>query len=500
MNSVLALLLVVTLCHAESKMHPQSITDGKHYPFLAQLTHEGCGGSLLAPEWILTSSRCVKVKSRDCHHHSEEGDVQIQKCTTYGADKESYDYLYLLNGELAVVHLPTAAEISNTVWPVPVLSKDTAETPFSIAVDKNAVATGSVHDKLESLKGKFGRAANVIGTAGITKKKMCHADGWPIIVESEESKVGYALVGVTSTQKRKQGCQMDVAKYATVLANLAGAVVADEKKETKKPKESVQRVDPKMEAQYHYPLYKSTNVPEDTVWEAAFDGPEGRAFASAVQRSIEYPGKGPYTLLIPTDEAFKARFDGPTLNALWQRDNKKTLAGLAAYHILPGKLSASDLTFGVHTTQYRPLVINPWGGEVPGPYTQVCASNIEDTLVIAGAGSDSTYLDPLYFDSLMHGGKHSNVARVLESVEYKNGWIHYIDNVLTPEDINLCRPEKTCDDGEECQDVFAENRAFECDCGTTEAVDAGTAALSIWDPWRCSCMGLCVPKVEDGDE
>lgn len=51
---------------------------------------------------------------------------------------------------------------------------------------------------------------------------------------------------------------------------------------------------------------------------------------------------GPFTLLAPSNEAF-ARLDKQTLASLLAPENQPALAAIIAHHVLPGRLSASDL-------------------------------------------------------------------------------------------------------------------------------------------------------------
>ncbi|MEE9329066.1 MAG: fasciclin domain-containing protein [Parvularculaceae bacterium] len=55
--------------------------------------------------------------------------------------------------------------------------------------------------------------------------------------------------------------------------------------------------------------------------------------------------EGPFTVLAPTDEAF-AKLDSASLEALMLADNVDQLKVVLAYHIIPGKIMAADLTDG----------------------------------------------------------------------------------------------------------------------------------------------------------
>ena len=53
-------------------------------------------------------------------------------------------------------------------------------------------------------------------------------------------------------------------------------------------------------------------------------------------------GKGPFTVFAPTNDAF-AKIDSKTLNSLLEEKNKKVLSNILTYHVISGKLVASDV-------------------------------------------------------------------------------------------------------------------------------------------------------------
>ena len=53
-------------------------------------------------------------------------------------------------------------------------------------------------------------------------------------------------------------------------------------------------------------------------------------------------GKGPFTVFAPTNDAF-AKIDSETLNSLLEEKNKKVLSNILTYHVISGKLAASDV-------------------------------------------------------------------------------------------------------------------------------------------------------------
>ncbi|MBT8271233.1 MAG: fasciclin domain-containing protein [Bacteroidia bacterium] len=52
--------------------------------------------------------------------------------------------------------------------------------------------------------------------------------------------------------------------------------------------------------------------------------------------------EGPFTVFAPTNEAF-GKIDANTLNSLLEPENKNALAGILTYHVISGKIAASDV-------------------------------------------------------------------------------------------------------------------------------------------------------------
>ncbi|CAN1553500.1 COG2335 Secreted and surface protein containing fasciclin-like repeats [Burkholderiaceae bacterium] len=71
-------------------------------------------------------------------------------------------------------------------------------------------------------------------------------------------------------------------------------------------------------------------------------------------------GKGPFTVFAPTDEAF-AKIPKADLEALLK--DKKKLAAVLTYHVVPGKVMAADVKAGkVKTVQGSEITITTMGG------------------------------------------------------------------------------------------------------------------------------------------
>ncbi|MHC5933993.1 fasciclin domain-containing protein [Nostoc sp.] len=110
---------------------------------------------------------------------------------------------------------------------------------------------------------------------------------------------------------------------------------------------------------------------------------------------------GPYTVFAPTDEAFAA-LPAATLQQLQQPENREALIKILRYHVVPGALTASQLSAGeLKTYEDRPVNI-----KIDRANNQVEVNN----------------------------------ARVIQAdIKASNGVIHAINQVLIPPDINISK-------------------------------------------------------------
>ncbi|MEQ8769758.1 MAG: fasciclin domain-containing protein [Phycisphaerales bacterium] len=104
-------------------------------------------------------------------------------------------------------------------------------------------------------------------------------------------------------------------------------------------------------------------------------------------------GDGPFTVFAPTDEAF-AKLGADTIESLLKPENRGKLARILQYHVVPGRVYASDVIGG------------------------------------ADAGTLAGEAVRVGFDS---GALRANDARIIATdIEASNGVIHVIDSVLLP--------------------------------------------------------------------
>jgi uncharacterized surface protein with fasciclin (FAS1) repeats len=109
-------------------------------------------------------------------------------------------------------------------------------------------------------------------------------------------------------------------------------------------------------------------------------------------------GKGPFTVFAPTNSAF-GKLPAGTVDNLVKPENKTTLARILTYHVVPGKLEASDLMDGkkLKTVEGEQLTIKRSG----------------DKVMIIDAKGDSAIV-------------------TIPNVNQSNGVIHVVDTVLMP--------------------------------------------------------------------
>ncbi|MEN9844806.1 MAG: hypothetical protein RLZZ612_2635 [Pseudomonadota bacterium] len=106
-----------------------------------------------------------------------------------------------------------------------------------------------------------------------------------------------------------------------------------------------------------------------------------KTLASALQAAglVEtLKGKGPFTVFAPTDDAF-AKVPKEQLDALLK--DKAKLAAVLTYHVVPGKVMASDVKAGkVKSVQGSEITVTTAGG------VKVDAANVVKTDIVADNG------------------------------------------------------------------------------------------------------------------
>ena len=100
-------------------------------------------------------------------------------------------------------------------------------------------------------------------------------------------------------------------------------------------------------------------------------------------------GDGPFTVFAPTNGAF-AKLDSNTLSSLLEAKNQKALANILTYHVIPGKLTATDVVSALESgngsvdlTALNGQVINVmqkdgkiWLKDLNGNYSEIVATDV----------------------------------------------------------------------------------------------------------------------------
>lgn len=121
---------------------------------------------------------------------------------------------------------------------------------------------------------------------------------------------------------------------------------------------------------------------QDIVEIAANAGTFGTLVAAVTAADLvaTLKGEGPFTLFAPTDEAFAALPEG-TVENLLKPENRDQLIAVLTYHVVPGKVMASDVVNlkSAATVQGESVSINVENGTVTIDGATVIQTDIEAT-------------------------------------------------------------------------------------------------------------------------
>jgi uncharacterized surface protein with fasciclin (FAS1) repeats len=116
-------------------------------------------------------------------------------------------------------------------------------------------------------------------------------------------------------------------------------------------------------------------------------------------------GPGPFTVFAPTNEAF-AKLPAGTVDTLLKPENKDMLTKILTYHVVAGRLSASDLR------------------------KEIKAGNGEASLKTVSGG---TLVATMQGSQIMLKDEKGDMSTVtISNVNQSNGVIHVVDTVLLP--------------------------------------------------------------------
>ncbi len=143
-------------------------------------------------------------------------------------------------------------------------------------------------------------------------------------------------------------------------------------------------------------MFPSKNIIQNAVHSKDHTTLVAAVKAAGLVETLE--SKGPFTVFAPTNAAFGKLPEG-TVDNLVKPENKATLTKILTYHVVPGKLEASDLSDGrkLKTVEGEELTVKKADGKV---------------MIVDAKGGTATVTIP--------------------NVNQSNGVIHVIDTVLMP--------------------------------------------------------------------
>ncbi len=151
------------------------------------------------------------------------------------------------------------------------------------------------------------------------------------------------------------------------------------------------------------PMYPSKNIIENAVNSKDHTTLVAAVKAAGLVETLQ--GKGPFTVFAPTNEAF-ANLPKGTVETLLKPENKKTLQTILTYHVVAGKMNASEIAAAIKKGNGKATLKTVSGG----------------TLTAWIKGNDLYLTD-----------ENGNSAKVtIGDVNQSNGVIHVIDAVVTP--------------------------------------------------------------------
>lgn len=150
-------------------------------------------------------------------------------------------------------------------------------------------------------------------------------------------------------------------------------------------------------------MYPSKNIVEN-----AMNSKDHETLVAAVKAAglvSTLQGKGPFTVLAPTDAAFD-KLPAGTVESLVKPENKAMLTNILTYHVLPGKYSAKAIWAAVKAGNGKSMMKTVQGEE----------------LTFWTKGKDLYVKD----------AKGNSAKVTIADVNQSNGVIHVIDTVLMP--------------------------------------------------------------------
>jgi uncharacterized surface protein with fasciclin (FAS1) repeats len=150
-------------------------------------------------------------------------------------------------------------------------------------------------------------------------------------------------------------------------------------------------------------MYPTKNIIENAVNSADHTTLVAAVKAAGLVETLE--GPGPFTVFAPTNEAF-AKLPAGTVDTLLKPENKGTLTRVLTYHVVSGRLSASDLKKQIKAGNGTAELTTVEGGKL-------------------WASQDGNHI-------MLKDEKGGSAVVTIPNVFQSNGVIHVIDSVVQP--------------------------------------------------------------------
>jgi len=150
-------------------------------------------------------------------------------------------------------------------------------------------------------------------------------------------------------------------------------------------------------------MYPTKNIIENAVNSADHTTLVAAVKAAGLVETLE--GAGPFTVFAPTNEAF-AKLPAGTVDTLLKPENKPTLTKVLTYHVVAGRLSASDLKKQIKAGNGTAELTTVEGGKL-------------------WATAEGNHI-------MLKDEKGGTTSVTIPNVFQSNGVIHVVDTVLMP--------------------------------------------------------------------
>ena len=156
-------------------------------------------------------------------------------------------------------------------------------------------------------------------------------------------------------------------------------------------------------------LFVTLSVSSQTIVDAAASNKDFSTLVTALKAADlvgALSGEGPFTVFAPNNDAF-GKIDSETLGSLLKPENVESLTNILTYHVVSGKLMASDVANALNDG-----------------YGKVELTALNDQTFVARSKGGKIFLED----------KNGNMSEVIATdVVGTNGVIHVIDSVIMPE-------------------------------------------------------------------